>query len=88
MAIRCQVRRIWYAALGSRSRAAIESLGMLEGWHGYLVRDDYADWVSVRHPARWRPACCAQLIRYCTGVLELHPQWQAQISGDRTAISL
>lgn len=37
-------RLIWYAALGSRSSAAIAGLGVLEGWHGYLVRDDYAGW--------------------------------------------
>ena len=37
-------RLIWYAAMGSRSGPAIAGLGVLEGWHGYLVRDDYAAW--------------------------------------------
>ena len=37
-------RLIWYAAMGSRSGPAIAGLGVLDGWHGYLVRDDYAAW--------------------------------------------
>ena len=37
-------RLIWYAALGSRSGAEIAGLGVLEDWHGYLVRDDHEAW--------------------------------------------
>ena len=70
-------RLIWYAALGSRSGAAIAGLGVLEGWHGYLVRDDYAGWHQFDGQLAGVQQCCAHLIRHCTGVLELHPQWQA-----------
>jgi hypothetical protein len=71
-------RLIWYAALGSRSGPAIKGLGVLEGWHGYLVRDDYAAWHQFDAQLAGARQCCAHLIRHCKGVLELHPQWQAR----------
>jgi transposase len=70
-------RLIWYAALGSRSGAAIAGLGVLDGWHGYLVRDDYAGWHQFDARLAGVQQCAAHLIRHCKGVLELHPQWQA-----------
>jgi Transposase IS66 family/Family of unknown function (DUF6444) len=70
-------RLIWYAALGSRSGPAIAGLGVLEGWHGYLVRDDYAAWHQSDAQLAGVQQCAAHLIRHCKGVLELHPQWQA-----------
>jgi len=70
-------RLIWYAALGSRSGAAIAGLGVLDGWHGYLVRDDYAGWHQFDTRLAGVQQCAAHLIRHCKGVLELHPQWQA-----------
>ena len=70
-------RLIWYAALGSRSSAAIAGLGVLDGWHGYLVRDDYAGWHQFDAQLAGVQQCAAHLIRHCKGVLELHPQWQA-----------
>ncbi len=70
-------RLIWYAAMGSRSGPAIAGLGVLEGWHGYLVRDDYAAWHQFDAQLAGVQQCAAHLIRHCKGVLELHPQWQA-----------
>ncbi len=70
-------RLIWYTAPGSRSGAAIAGLGVLEGWHGYLVRDDYAGWHQFDAQLAGARQCAAHLIRHCTGVLELRPQWQA-----------
>jgi Transposase IS66 family len=37
-------RLMWYAPIGSRSKTALTVLGMLEGYTGYLVRNDYAGW--------------------------------------------
>jgi transposase len=62
-------RLIWYAALGSRSGAAIAGMGVLEGWHGYLVRDDYAGWHQFDAQLAGVRQCAAHLIRHCTGVL-------------------
>ena len=70
-------RLIWYAAMRSRSGASIAGLGVMEGWHGYLVRDDYAAWHQFDADLAGVQQCCAHLIRHCKGVLELHPQWQA-----------
>ncbi|HVB43149.1 MAG TPA: transposase [Streptosporangiaceae bacterium] len=70
-------RLIWYASMGSRSGAAIAGLGALDGWHGYLVRDDYAGWHHFDDRLAGVQQCAAHLIRHCTGVLEPHPQWQA-----------
>ncbi len=70
-------RLIWYAALGSRSGPAIAGLGVLDGWHGYLVRDDYAAWHQFDAQLAGVQQCAAHLIRHCKGVLELHPQFQA-----------
>jgi hypothetical protein len=70
-------RLIWYAAMRSRSGASIAGLGVLDGWHGCLVRDDYAAWNQSGAQLAGVQQCCAHLIRYCTGVLELHPRWQA-----------
>jgi transposase len=35
-------RLVWYAPIGSRSKTALAALNVLEGYAGYLVRDDYA----------------------------------------------
>jgi transposase len=70
-------RLIWYAAMRSRSSASIAGLGVLDGWHGYLVRDDYAAWNQFDAQLAGVQQCCAHLVRYCTGVLEPHPQWQS-----------
>jgi transposase len=50
---------------------------VLAGWHGYLVRDDYAAWHQFDARLAGVQQCAAHLIRHCKGVLELHPQWQA-----------
>jgi transposase len=69
-------RLIWYAAMPSRSKDSIADLGVLEGWHGFLVRDDYAGWHQFDPHLAGVQQCCAHLIRHCTGVWELHPDWQ------------
>lgn len=69
-------RLIWYAAMTSRSKDAIADLGVLEDWHGFLVRDDYAGWHQFDPHLAGVRQCAAHLIRHCKGVLELHPRWQ------------
>ena len=69
-------RLIWYAALGSRSSAAIKSLGVLDGYGGYLVRDDYAGWAQFDAQLAGVQQCCQHLSRYLKGVHDLHPDWQ------------
>lgn len=69
-------RLIWYAGMTSRTKTSIAGLGVLTGWHGYLVRDDYAGWHQFDEHLTGVQQCCAHIIRHCKGVLELHPHWQ------------
>jgi hypothetical protein len=75
-------RLVWYAPIGSRSKTAIAGLGVMEGYTGYLVRDDYAGWHQFDAQLAGVGQCAAHLIRHAKGVLELHPtqqQWAAHI---------
>jgi transposase len=69
-------RLIWYTAMPSRSKDSIADLGVLDDWHGFLVRDDYAGWHQFDPHLAGVQQCAAHLIRHCKGVLELHPDWQ------------
>lgn len=69
-------RLVWYAAMGSRSKSAIADLGVLDGYAGYLVRDDYAGWHQFDTQLTGVQQCAAHLIRHAKGVLELHPTQQ------------
>ncbi|MGH3692494.1 MAG: IS66 family transposase [Pseudonocardiaceae bacterium] len=69
-------RLVWYAAMGSRSKTDIAGLGVLEGYSGYLVRDDYAGWHQFDTQLAGVGQCAAHLIRHAKGVLELHPTHQ------------
>ena len=37
---------IWYGAAGNRTKASITSFGILDGYRGALVRDDYGGYLS------------------------------------------
>lgn len=69
-------RLVWYTAMPSRSKASIADLAVLDDWHGFLVRDDYAGWHQFDPHLAGVQQCAAHLIRHCKGVLELHPDWQ------------
>jgi transposase len=69
-------RLIWYAPIGSRSKTAIADLGVLDGYTGYLVGDDYAGWHQFDAQLDGVQQCVAHLIRHAKGVLELHATQQ------------
>ncbi|MGH3803303.1 MAG: IS66 family transposase, partial [Pseudonocardiaceae bacterium] len=76
-------RLVWYAAIGSCSKTDTAGLGVLEGYSGYLVRDDYTGWhqfdtqlAGVQQCALCRHRHKAHLIRHAKGVLDLHPTQQ------------
>jgi hypothetical protein len=69
-------RLVWYAPIGSRSKTALAALGVLEGYCGYLLRDDYAGYYQFDAQLTGVQQCAAHMIRHCTGVLELHPTQQ------------
>lgn len=70
-------RLVWYATLGSRSKKAIAALGVLDGWPGYVVRDDYAGWYQFDAHLAGVQQCVAHVFRHAQDVLDLHPSWQA-----------
>jgi hypothetical protein len=69
-------RLIWYAATFSRSAEAIKGLGVMDGYHGILVRDDYAGWAQFDAQLAGVQQCCQHLLRHLKGVHDLHPDWQ------------
>ncbi len=77
-------RLVWYAPIGSRSKTALAGLGVLAGYGGHLVRDDYAGWHQFDAQLAGVGQCAAHLIRHAKGVLELHPtqqKWAGQVIG-------
>jgi hypothetical protein len=55
---------------------------VLEGYAGYLVRDDYVGWHQFDPQLAGVQQCAAHLIRHAKGVLELHPtqqQWASHV---------
>jgi hypothetical protein len=70
-------RLVWLTATSSRSSGAIKAVGVLNDWHGYLVRDDYAGWHQFDDQLAGVGQCGAHLIRHLQGVLDLDPAWQA-----------
>lgn len=70
-------RLVLLEAVCSRSAGAIRVVGVLTGWRGFLVRDDYAGWHQFDGHLAGVGLCGAHLIRSLQGVLDLHPQQQA-----------
>lgn len=70
-------RLVWYRSLSSRSKVALKTLGLLGGYTGYLVRDDYAAWHQFDEQVAGVQQCVAHLFRHVQSVLDLHPAQQA-----------
>jgi transposase len=55
---------IWYGAAGNRTKAAITGFGILDGYRGVLVRDDYGGYLSYDATLAGVQQCLAHLYRY------------------------
>ena len=55
---------IWYGAAGNRTKAAIAGFGILDGYRGVLVRDDYGGYLSYDTGLAGVQQCLAHLYRY------------------------
>jgi len=55
---------IWYGAAGNRTKAAITGFGILDGYRGVLVRDDYRGYLSYDAGLAGVQQCVAHLYRY------------------------
>ena len=68
---------IWYGAAGNRTKAAITGFGILDGYRGVLVRDDYGGYLSYDAGLAGVQQCLAHLYRYLDDACATGPESQA-----------
>jgi len=68
---------IWYGAAGNRTKAAITGFGILDGYRGVLVRDDYGGYLSYDAGLTGVQQCLAHLHRYLDDAYATGPESQA-----------
>ncbi len=68
---------IWYGAAGNRTKAAITGFGILDGYRGVLVRDDYGGYLSYDAGLAGVQQCLAHLYRYLDDACAIDPVSQA-----------
>ncbi len=64
---------IWYGAAGNRTKASITGFGILEGFAGVLVRDDYGGYLSYDAGLAGVQQCLAHLHRYLDDACAIDP---------------
>ncbi len=77
---------IWYGAAGNRTKASITSFGILDGYRGVLVRDDYGGYLSYDGGLAGVQQCLAHLYRYLDDAYATGPDsqaWTRQVNGPR-----
>src|SRR6266700_3382620 len=67
---------IWYGAAGDRTKAAITGFGILDGYRGVLVRDDYGGYLSYDAGLAGVQQCLAHLYRYLDDAYATGPESQ------------
>lgn len=75
-------RLVYYAAVTARSGEQLKALGILDGWTGHLVRDDYAGYQQFDATLAGVQQCVAHLHRHLAGVAELDSDnqlWASQV---------
>jgi len=55
---------VWYGAAGNRTKPSITGFGILDGFRGVLVRDDYGGYLSYDTQLAGVQQCLAHLYRY------------------------
>jgi transposase len=64
---------IWYGAAGDRTKASITGFGILDGYRGVLVRDDYGGYLSYDAGLAGVQQCLAHLYRYLDDAYAIDP---------------
>jgi transposase len=67
---------IWYGAAGDRTKASITGFGILDGYRGVLVRDDYGGYLSYDTTLAGVQQCLAHLYRYLDDAYAIDPESQ------------
>ena len=62
---------VWFGAADNRGHAALDGFGILPGYQGTLVRDDYPAYAKYDKDLTAVQLCCAHLIRSLRGIGEL-----------------
>ena len=62
---------LWFGAADNRGHTALDGFGILPGFHGTLVRDDYAGYAKYDRQLTAVQLCCAHLLRSLRGIGEL-----------------
>ena len=75
---------IWYGAAGNRTKLSITGFGILDGYRGVLVRDDYGGYLSYDAGLAGVQQCLAHLYRYLDDACAIDPVSQvwARQAGD------
>ena len=74
-------RLVWYREVTARSSAQIRNLGVFDGWHEVLVRDDYAGYHQFDASLDAVQQCCSHVLRhldYVAGLDEDNKVWAEQ----------
>ncbi|MGH3404417.1 MAG: IS66 family transposase [Streptosporangiaceae bacterium] len=64
---------VWYGAAGNRTKASISGFGILDGYRGVLVRDDYGGYLSYDAGLAGVQQCLAHLYRYLDDAYAIDP---------------
>jgi len=59
---------VWFGAAAGRGHAQLDAFGILPGYRGTLVRDDYAAYAKYDQHLTAVQLCCAHLIRSLRGI--------------------
>ena len=68
---------IWYGAAGNRTKLGITGFGILDGYAGVLVRDDYGGYLSYDAGLAGVQQCLAHMYRYLDDAYATGPESQA-----------
>ncbi|MET7765717.1 IS66 family transposase [Streptomyces sp. NPDC005393] len=63
----------WYGAADNRGHAALDGFGILPGYRGVLIRDDYVGYHKYNAHLAGVQLCCAHLLRDLQGVIDNAP---------------
>jgi len=67
---------IWYGAAGNRTKAPVTGFGILDGYAGVLVRDDYGGYLSYDAGLAGVQQCLAHMYRYLDDAYATDPESQ------------
>jgi len=68
---------VWFGAAGTRTKKEITAFGILDNYHGVLVRDDFGGYVSYDEDLDGVQQCLSHMLRHLQDVTDIDPDTQA-----------